>query len=191
MRAFLPGVLLFYVCHSFAQTAPDTLRWGKEITIHYGKDSSVSFDEQSRIMVRSVMYKDRSQLITTAYFYITLPLRTYSGDTILKKETCFYREKKDHIEKLYYINGDTESGIEGRYFGHFYRKKTWERRNKDGVLVASGRYKRFIIVRKHIFCSTGLQRDRKNGEWKFYNDQGVVKKTETYRNGAFLSTKYL
>ena len=138
-------------------------------------DTSREFNQSGKMILEYIIRKNGDIFLTQ---YENRVRRSYN-DTISKTEITDFKKYKNELWTIYYSNGNYETGIAGKYFSGYYRKKEWRKYNRDGKLIAKGRYKKFILLRRP-FCGNGIEPDIRQGKWTFYNAEGQVTKIEDY-----------
>jgi hypothetical protein len=170
--------LLLQVFNCVAQRPrKDTVEYFKNGKVKFQiiGDTSRELNQAGKIIIEKIIRKNGDIFITK----YESRMRLRYEDTILKTEITDFKKYKNDLWTIYYSNGNYETGNAGKYFSGYYRKNKWRKYNKDGKLIATGKYKKFILIRRP-FCGNGIEPDIRQGKWTFYNAEGQVTKIEDY-----------
>lgn len=121
----------------------------------------------------------------------------YYHNEKLDQEVKYKKGRIDGVFKLFYGNGNVkEEGIVKK--GN--KKKIWKYYYPNGILKNQGYYSQnyyydsnnvdtIIIDGYTILMEKPLKKWFKKGRWKYYNENGLLIKTELYRNEELIKTK--
>ena len=92
------------------------------------------------------------------------------------KSYYYYDNEKREVKEIYHHKRMIKFGIRAERPGEYY---------DTTVYVKSGPYLRYYMGGR-LECSGFYRDDRKDSLWKYYNAEGVLLRTEMYRNGEIV-----